>query len=90
LHSPATALLANDGINTRMAIEILRLFVIVTVVVGINFPAPSNAAAPDLSSETFVRGLNTPWALDFAPDGRIFISERPGRIHIVEHGQLRP
>ena len=73
-----------------MAINMLRLFLIVTVVVGSNFPAPSNAASPDLAIETFVRGLDTPWALDFAPDGRIFISERPGRIRIVEQGQLRP
>ena len=73
-----------------MAINMLRLFLIVTVVVGSNFPASSNAASPDLSIETFVRGLDTPWALDFASDGRIFISERPGRIRIVEQGQLRP
>jgi len=74
-----------------MAINMLRLFliVIVVVVVGSNFPAPSNAASPGLFIETFVRGLDTPWALDFASDGRIFISERPGRIRIVEQGQLR-
>jgi glucose/arabinose dehydrogenase len=33
--------------------------------------------------------LNTPWAIDFAPDGRVFISERQGRIRIIERGQLR-
>jgi glucose/arabinose dehydrogenase len=33
--------------------------------------------------------LDTPWALDFAPDGRIFITERPGRIRIVIKGQLQ-
>jgi hypothetical protein len=27
--------------------------------------------------------------MDFAPDGRIFVSERPGRIRIVEQGQLQ-
>lgn len=25
-----------------------------------------------------VTGLDTPWAVDFAPDGRIFITERAG------------
>ena len=39
---------------------------------------------PDLKIEVLVRGLDTPWAIDFAPDGRIFITERPGRIRIVE------
>jgi glucose/arabinose dehydrogenase len=47
------------------------------------------ATAPDnLRVETVVRGLETPWAIDFAPDGRIFITERPGRIRVVKNGQL--
>ena len=50
---------------------------------------PFTATAAEPSIETFARGLNTPWAIDFAPDGRIFISERPGRIRIIERGQLR-
>ena len=44
---------------------------------------------PTLGTETLVRGLDTPWAIDFAPDERIFITERPGRIRIIEHGQLQ-
>src|SRR5215467_6352622 len=36
------------------------------------------------------RGLDTPWAIDFAPDGRIFITERPGRIRIFGGGRLLP
>lgn len=38
--------------------------------------------------ETVATGLDTPWALDFAPDGRIFVTERAGRIRIVENGKL--
>lgn len=34
-------------------------------------------------------GLEAPWALDFAPDGRIFVTERPGRIRIIARGQLQ-
>jgi glucose/arabinose dehydrogenase len=44
---------------------------------------------PDLKIEVLVGGLDTAWAVDFAPDGRIFITERPGRIRVVEGGQLR-
>lgn len=39
--------------------------------------------------ETVAAGLDTPWSLAFAPDGRLFISERPGRIRVVENGRLR-
>jgi len=42
-----------------------------------------------LSTDTLVGGLDSPWAIDFAPDGRIFLTERPGRIRIIERGQLR-
>lgn len=36
-----------------------------------------------------VRGLEAPWAIDFAPDGRIFLTERPGRIRVVRNGNLQ-
>jgi len=52
--------------------------------------APLNVTAAELYAETFLRGLNTPWAIDFAPDGRIFLSERAGRIRVIERGALRP
>jgi glucose/arabinose dehydrogenase len=31
-------------------------------------------------------GLVAPWAVDLAPDGRLFITERPGRIRIAQLG----
>jgi len=43
----------------------------------------------NLSIETVAARLDTLWAIDFAPDGRIFVTERPGRIRIIERGQLR-
>jgi glucose/arabinose dehydrogenase len=33
--------------------------------------------------ETVARGLEHPWALAFLPDGRMLVSERPGRLRIV-------
>ncbi len=40
--------------------------------------------------EVVATGLEVPWALAFAPDGRIFVTERPGRIRVIENGRLRP
>ena len=37
--------------------------------------------------EIVARGLETPWGLAFLPDGRLLITERPGRLRIVEKGQ---
>ena len=40
--------------------------------------------------ETVARDLETPWGLAFLPDGRLLITERPGRLRIVEKGTLLP
>jgi len=36
--------------------------------------------------ETVLSGLEVPWSLNFAPDGRLFVTERPGRVRIVTLG----
>lgn len=38
----------------------------------------------------WVRGLEVPWAIAFAPDGRAFVTERPGRVRVVRAGRLEP
>jgi MYXO-CTERM domain-containing protein len=44
----------------------------------------------DVVVQTVATGLEIPWSLAFAPDGRLFISERPGRIRVIDvQGQLR-
>jgi glucose/arabinose dehydrogenase len=44
-------------------------------------PASMNGA---VRVETVAKGLERPWALAFLPDGRILVTERPGRLRIVE------
>lgn len=39
---------------------------------------------------TVARGLEMPWAMAFLPDGRLLVSERPGRLRIVANGALSP
>ena len=36
------------------------------------------------------KGLVHPWALAFLPDGRMLVTERPGRIRVVRDGVLDP
>ena len=40
--------------------------------------------------EVVAKGLETPWGIAFLPDGRMLVTERPGRLRIVEKGQLLP
>ncbi|MBA3316617.1 MAG: PQQ-dependent sugar dehydrogenase [Gemmatimonadales bacterium] len=39
-----------------------------------------------VGAETVAKGLEHPWALAFLPDGRMLVTERPGRLRLVEKG----
>jgi aldose sugar dehydrogenase len=58
-------------------------------------PTPAPPATPPATTfttqdgvrvqvDTVVSNLEVPWALSFAPDGRLFVAERPGRVRIVD------
>ena len=55
-------------------------------------PAPTAPAAEVFTTEDGVRftvdtvasSLQIPWSMAFAPDGRLFVTERPGRVRILD------
>ncbi|MNC11991.1 Quinoprotein glucose dehydrogenase B precursor [compost metagenome] len=51
-------------------------------------PAPSGDTFP-YRARVIAEGLQLPWELAFAPDGRIFFTERPGRLRVIENGKVR-
>lgn len=46
-------------------------------------PSPRIGAAVVQSATVIITGLEIPWAVDLAPDGRLFVTERTGRVRIV-------
>ena len=53
-------------------------------------PAAARRAG-NLTVETVASGLSFPWAIAFLPDGRMLVTERPGRLRIVgKDGKLSP
>ena len=49
------------------------------------------SSAGNIAVETVARGLVHPWSLAFLPDGRMLVTERPGRMRIVtREGALSP
>ena len=55
-----------------------------------DFPIISSSEnVPPLKVETVAENLEIVWSIVFAPDGRIFFTERPGRVRVIENGKLR-
>ncbi|KRE02408.1 hypothetical protein ASE61_14015 [Bosea sp. Root670] len=58
------------------------------LVAGLTLPAAAQkrypSSAGELSVETVASGLENPWGLAFLPDGRMLVTERPGRLRLVE------
>lgn len=53
-------------------------------------PAVPAAGPRELTLESVAKGLDTPWAMAFAPDGRLFVTERAGRVRVIDKNGLRP
>ena len=47
------------------------------------------ANTPKMRVETVATNLEIVWSIAFAPDGRMFFTERPGRVRVFENGRLR-
>jgi len=66
------------------------LVLIVTIVAcgAAQGPAPRSSTPSSMTgvvrAETVAGGLEHPWGLAFMPDGRMLVTERPGRLRIVE------
>lgn len=53
-------------------------------------PADTPGPLVEVRAEVVAENLEVPWELAFAPDGRLFFTERPGRLRVIENGRLRP
>src|SRR5437867_211247 len=72
----------------------LRHTVIALLAVGlacVGVAAGAIAVPPDFDEQIIVQGLDRPTAFAYAPDGRLFIAEKAGRIRVVTaDGDLLP
>ncbi|MBI3795715.1 MAG: PQQ-dependent sugar dehydrogenase [Deltaproteobacteria bacterium] len=85
--------LINQGSTGRrnlLCIALLFLFVPpCTYAEGDSATVYRTASGFGFRVEVIAQKLEIPWALAFAPDGRLFVTERPGRLRVIENGQLK-
>lgn len=53
-------------------------------------PARIESERHAFRTEVLADGLDTPWGIEFLPDGALLVSERPGRLRIIRQGQVLP
>jgi glucose/arabinose dehydrogenase len=49
-----------------------------------------SSSGTSFRTTTITDGLDHPWSMAFLPDGRILVTERPGRLRIINDGKLEP
>ncbi len=75
--------------SLMIAIVVTTTFLIATTSRG--EPTSFDSSAGRLEVQTVASGLSYPWAVAFLPEGRLLVTERPGRLRVVApHGQLSP
>ncbi len=67
----------------RPAIAALSTLLLVSPAAAEQTNAPAPATPSKVKVETIAEGLANPWALQFLPDGRALITEKPGTLRIV-------
>jgi glucose/arabinose dehydrogenase len=74
--------------------KIPRIAALAAIVAAAPLPAASQtfpSSGGNIAVQTIASGLVNPWALAFLPDGRMLVTEKPGRLRIVtREGALSP
>ena len=74
-------------IKRNIVFEIIAVFVLVVILLVTFLPKPVGQNGYEL--EIIAENLDTPWAIDFLPDGKMIFTERHGRVSILDDGRMK-
>lgn len=69
-------------------IQTLATLVFTLLVAGASPAAAATNLLPGFEDVTVVTGLTSPTAMQFAPDGRLFVAEQGGRLRVIKNAAL--
>ncbi len=69
--------------------KILLLVIQIFLVAQVSAQATFSSKEYDFTLETVASKLEYPWSIEFLPDNRILVSEKPGRLRVIENGELQ-
>ena len=73
-----------------MSLALVRYTQIAIIYIAFSFLGATGWAQA-VRPETVATGLQNPWAVAFLPDGRFLVTERPGRMRVIDaSGKLLP
>ena len=75
---------------TAAGVPILAAVLAIVVLAGAAGAQTIRSREHAFTVEKIVEGLEHPWSLAFLPDGRMLVTERPGRLRIIRNGRLEP
>jgi aldose sugar dehydrogenase len=67
----------------------LALFVFMMILLIPNLSSAQVFPEYKIEVQTVAENLEVPWAIAFAPDGRMFVTERTGKVRVIEDGILQ-
>src|SRR5690606_4250240 len=85
---------ARSRSGSRSMPGICNSFALAAAFVGLSAVAAAQSTKPLATIgkiavvEEYASGLEHPWGLAFLPDGRALVTEREGRLRLVENGRL--
>ena len=71
----------------KTVIIVIFVFLIIISVLYLSIPKSINQQG--YKTEILVQNLNTPWAIDFLPDGKMVFTERDGKVSIFDNGTTK-
>src|SRR5690242_4141219 len=81
--------ITTSTLSAAAAAITLLVILISSILLSANARSLSGNEESKLKVETVASNLNIPWSIAFAPDGRIFFTERVGDLRVIENGTLK-